>query len=106
MNQPEGPPLALATAVSECGEVEEHVRAALQQCNSAPNAVKRLALSSSWLALGIAIDEVCTCAALYPASPAAASCAAAACARVEDLHFQLERRGLLPRLEDTGHMGC
>ena len=105
MDHPEGPPLALAILVSECGEAEQHVKSAPQRCNSAPSAVNRLALSASWLALEIAMDEVCRCAAFYPASRAAVSWTATACARFEALHFQLERSGLLHRPKDIDYTG-
>ena len=98
MGQSEKLPPAFATAALEWREAERHVAFALQRYESAPCALNQLALSASWLALGIAVNQVGKSASLCPGSRAAVSCAATAFARFEGLHFRLERGGLLPRL--------
>jgi hypothetical protein len=93
MSRPEQPP-AFDTTVGQWRAAEHHVKAAFRRCRKTPNTVNRLALTASWLALGLAVNEVCKGATRHP-SRMSASSAAIAFASWEDLHHQLERKRLL-----------
>jgi hypothetical protein len=88
-------------AVDRWRMADHYLREMLGRYGTAPNAVNRLAVTIACAAIDMPLDELGGWAALHPRSPAVEACARAQ-ASWEELHWEMERAGLLKRWGATG----